>query len=156
MPIQFAFLADRADAVPIVAEWYHQEWGYLRPNDSIVRTRARVEEYMNRDKIPFILLARKDNEIVAAAQLKFHEMADLFPEREHWLGGVYVATRHRGQGYGALISEQIAKIAPRYGVQTLHLQTEAPDGGIYARLGWTPFARTNSRGLSVLVMERKL
>ncbi|MFQ6006412.1 MAG: hypothetical protein ACE5OQ_13020, partial [Woeseia sp.] len=52
--------------------------------------------------------------------------------------------------------EQIATMAPTYGVQTLHLQTEAPDGGLYARLGWTPYAQVNNRGLNVLVMERLL
>ncbi|MFQ5549564.1 MAG: GNAT family N-acetyltransferase [Woeseia sp.] len=156
MPIQFAFLADRVQAIPVISRWYYDEWGHLVQDDSIERTRDRIEEYMNRDEIPFILLATKDNEIVGLAQLKFHEMAEMFPDKEHWLGGLYVAANHRGQGYGSLIVEQIAKMAPTYGVQTLYLQTEALDGGLYARLGWTPYARVNNRGLNVLVMERQL
>jgi GNAT superfamily N-acetyltransferase len=156
MPVQFALLADRVDAIPVISRWYYDEWGHLVQDDSIERTRDRIEEYMNRDEIPFILLATKDNEIVGAAQLKFHEMAEMFPDKEHWLGGLYVAANHRGQGYGSLIVGQIAKMAPTYGVQTLHLQTEALDGGLYARLGWTPCAEVNNRGLKVLVMERHL
>ena len=83
-------------------------------------------------------------------------MAEMFPDKEHWLGGVYVAASHRGQGYGSQIIEQIVKMAPKYGVETLHLQTEALDGGLYARLGWTPCAHVISRGLDVLVMEQQL
>jgi GNAT superfamily N-acetyltransferase len=156
MPIQFTYLADRKDAIPIVSKWYRDEWDHVVQDDSIERTRARIEDYLNRDEIPFILLATKDDEIIAAAQLKFHEMKEIFPDKKHWLGGVYVAAKHRSQGYGSQIVEQIAKIAPRYGVQTLHLQTEVLDGGLYARLGWTPCAQARNRGLKVLVMERHL
>ena len=156
MPLEFVFLADRADALPVVSKWYFDEWGHLLENDSIERMRDRMRAYMNRNEIPFMLLATHHNEVVGAAQLKYREMAEMFPDKEHWLGGVYVATDHRGKRYGSRIIEQIVEIAPRFGVQTLHLQTEALDGGLYARLGWTPCAQVNSKGLDVLVMERHL
>ena len=120
------------------------------------RKRDRSDDYMNRDKIPLILVATNDNNLVGAAQLKYREMVEMFPEKEHWLGGEYVAARHRGQGYGSQMVEQIVKMAPSYGVETLHLQTQALDGGLYARLGWTPHTQVTSRGLEVLVMEQQL
>jgi GNAT superfamily N-acetyltransferase len=156
MPIEFSFLADRVDAIPIISRWYFDEWGHRVQGGSIGHMRDRIEDYMNRDEIPFILLATKDSDLVGAAQLKYREMAEMFPDKEHWLGGVYVAASHRGQGYGSQIVEQILKMAPSYGVETLHLQTEALDGGLYARLGWTPCAQVTSRGLDVLVMEQRL
>ena len=156
VPIQFEFLADRLDAVPILSRWYYDEWGHLKPDESIEHMRSEVEAYTNRDAIPFILLAVRNNDIVAAAQLKFREMAEVFPDKEHWLGGVYVPADYRGRGYGSLIVERIAGMAPRYGVQTLYLQTEARDGGLYARLGWTPCAQVKNRGRNVLVMERRV
>jgi GNAT superfamily N-acetyltransferase len=156
MPIKFTFLADRVDAIPTISKWYFDEWGHLAQGDSIERTRDRTEEYLNRDEIPFILVATDDNDLVGAAQLKYREMAEMFPDKEHWLGGVYVAASHRGQDYGSQIVEQIVKMAPRYGVEKLHLQTEALNGGLYARLGWTPYAQVTNHGLDVLVMEREL
>ena len=156
MSIEFAFLADHLEAIPLIAKWYFDEWGHLAQGETIQDTRNRVEDYLNRDEIPFILVAMTGNDLVGAAQLKYREMAEMFPDKEHWLGGVYVATDYRGQGYGSRMAEQIAKMAPRYGVETLYLQTEALDGGIYARLGWKPYARVKSRGLDVLVMERRL
>lgn len=156
MSIKFTFLANRADTIPIISKWYFDEWGHLRQGESIGRLQDRIENYMHRDKIPFILVALKDNDLVAAAQLKYREMAEMFPDKEHWLGGVYVETSHRGQGYGSQIVEQIVKMAPSYGVETIHLQTEALDGGLYTRLGWTPYAQVTSRGSDVLVMQRHL
>ncbi len=156
MSVEFALLADRADAIPTIARWYFDEWGHLAEGDSIDRTRDRIGSYMNRDEIPFILVAINDNELVGAAQLKYREMAKMFPDKEHWLGGVYVAPSHRGQGYGFQIVEKIVSMAPRYGVETLHLQTEALDGGLYARLGWTASAQVTNHGLDVLVMEQRL
>jgi GNAT superfamily N-acetyltransferase len=111
---------------------------------------------MNREEIPFILVATIDNELVGAAQLKYREMAEIFPDKEHWLGGVYIAASHRGQGYGAQIVEQIVNMAPSYGVETLYLQTPALDGGLYARLGWVPCTQVTNRGVEVLVMEWQL
>lgn len=156
MTVEFEFLADRLDAIPAISRWYHDEWGHLRPDESIEHMRRQVEAHTNRDEIPFILLAVRDDDIVAVAQLKFREMAELFPDKEHWLGGVYVPAEHRAQGYGSLITERIAQMAPGYGVRTLYLQTEALDGGLYARLGWVPCARVKNRGVNVLVMERQV
>ena len=156
MAIEFSFLADRVEAVPSISKWYFDEWGHLEPGLSFERARDRMDDYMNRKQIPFILVATIDNELVGAAQLKYREMAELFPDKEHWLGGVYIAARHRGQGYGTLMVEQIVNMAPSYGVETLYLQTEALDGGLYPRLGWMPYAKVNNRGVDVLVMERHL
>jgi GNAT superfamily N-acetyltransferase len=156
MSVEFAFLADRVDAVPVIARWYFEQWGHLVEGDSVERTRERIEGYMNRDEIPFILVATSDDDLVGAAQLRYREMPQMFPDKEHWLGGVYVAASHRGQGYGSQIVEQIVAIAPTFGVKTLHLQTEALDGGLYARLGWTRSAQVTSHGLDVLVMEQRL
>ena len=71
MSIEFAFLADHADATPIIAKWYFDEWGHLMQGDSIQRTRDRIEDCMNRDEIPFILIAMNGKDLVGAAQLKF-------------------------------------------------------------------------------------
>jgi GNAT superfamily N-acetyltransferase len=144
------------DTIPVIAKWYYDEWGHLRHGNSLARTREEIEGFVYRDRMPFIRVATLNNAIVGAAQLKFHEMAKMFPDKEHWLGGVYVAADSRGRGYGSLIAEDIARLAPEYGVQTLYLQTPALDGGIYAQLGWVPYAQVNNHGLDVLVMERHL
>jgi len=42
-----------------------------------------IQSYLNHDQLPLIVLAQDGDEILGAAQLRFHEM-DIDPEREHW------------------------------------------------------------------------
>ena len=142
--------------MPIIAGWYFHQWGHRVPGETEARSLERLEEYLHRDRIPFILVGLVNADICAVAQLKYREMADIYPEKEHWLGGVFVPEEHRNRGYGGRMAEQIATLAPSYGVKTLYLQTDRLDGGIYSRLGWHPIERVNNRGLEVLVMERQL
>ncbi len=154
--MQFEFLLDRQDAIPIIGRWYHQEWGLRLRGDTEQQCIDGLYEYLNSDKAPFILVATEDAEILGAAQLKFREMKDIFPEKEHWLGGVYVASHHRRRGIASQLAEAIAVRAPSYGVEILHLQTEQLDGGLYHQLGWQSVQEVDNNGLRVLVMERRV
>ncbi len=154
--LAFACLADRPRALPVVARWYYDEWARLVPGETPAIVEARLrEKYLNRDRVPLILLAELEGEVVGAAQLKFREMS-IYPEREHWLGGVYVDPGRRGAGIGARLVERTAGLARRLGVATLHLQTLRLDGGLYAALGWTPRERVVYEGREVRVMARRL
>ncbi len=155
MSITHALLADHPEAADRVAEWYFQQWGHRRPGNTIAATRDRVQSYGNRDHIPLMLLALDQSAVIGAATLKFREM-DMFPEREHWLGGVYVDAAYRGRSVAARLIEEIVSIASRLGVRVLHLQTEQLDGALYARLGWVPRERVTSGGIEVLVMDRAI
>jgi len=154
--VKFEYLVDRREALPAIAEWYFDQWGCLREGETLERSSERLQEYLNRDRIPCMLLGLTGDDVCAVAQLKYREMGDMYPDKEHWLGGVFVPPRYRGNGFGSAIAMEIATRAPTYGVAVLHLQTERLDGGLYARLGWQPVERANNHGLEVLVMERHL
>jgi predicted N-acetyltransferase YhbS len=81
---------------------------------------------------------------------------DIYPDREHWLGGVYVPTMYRDRRVGSRVVENVVERARLLNVSTLHLQTERLDGGMYGRLGWKEAERVTYRGREVLVMERTL
>ena len=36
--IKIQFLADRPEAIPIIAQWYLEEWGHKEPENSVRRT----------------------------------------------------------------------------------------------------------------------
>ncbi|MEN8129851.1 MAG: GNAT family N-acetyltransferase [Pseudomonadota bacterium] len=154
--MQFELLTNRPDAIPIIGRWYNQEWGRRLHNETEEQSIEKLNEYLNTDQIPFILVATEGVEVIGAAQLKYHEMADIFPEKEHWLGGVFVAPEYRGNGLGSRLAEEIARHASLHGVRTLHLQTEQLDGGLYRKLGWQPVQRVDNHGMHVLVMERQV
>lgn len=153
--MELVFLADNEEAIPVVAKWYFEEWGYLRKRSTLNKVTEELHSYLNTDKIPLIVLAIEGNKILGAAQLKYREM-DIYPEKEHWLGGVYVSKYHRGNKIAEHIIHKVISVAKKLKVHKLYLQTEDLSGGLYCRLGWQPIEQVNYRGLDVLVMENQI
>ena len=123
--------------------------------NSVGRISLKLQKYLNRDEIPLMVLAIQGDEILGVAELKYREM-DIYPEKEHWIGGVFVPPKHGGKGVATGIVNKVTEIAKSLGVVTLHLQTEKLDGGLYSHLGWKGFKQVNYRGVEVLVMEKRI
>jgi len=153
--IEIDYLANHTESLEEIANWYEDEWGYLRELSGLPPYIERLPEYLNTEKLPLMVLARLGGVAVATAQLKFREM-DIYPDYEHWLGGVYVAKDHRLFGIASRIVERVILEAERFGIRRLYLQTEKLDGGLYRRLGWEPLERVEYMGRSVLVMSRSI
>jgi GNAT superfamily N-acetyltransferase len=114
-----------------------------------------LHSYLNKEQIPLIVLAVEGDEILGAAQLKYREM-DIYPEKEHWLGGVFVSSEYRGKKIASKIVIKLLSIAESLNVKSLYLQTENLNGGLYSLLGWQPLEQVNYHGVDVLVMEKRL
>ena len=153
--MQIEYLENRPDAIPLIAKWYFDEWSYLSPNKTLDDMQQELNMYLNSDNVPLMLVAIIDDEVVGVTQLKFREMS-IYPDKEHWLGGVYVAEKARGKGVGAQLLNRTLEIAKSIGIELLHLQTLRLIGGLYKDLGWEAIEQVNYRNEDVLVMERKL
>lgn len=153
--VQFTFLTERPSFVPTIARWYYDQWGYTVAGNTYEATCERISAKLAQAGLPIYLLAVHDDQLLGVAQLKMREM-DLFPDYEFWLGGVYVASDARGQGVASRLCRQIIEIAASRQVDTLYLQTERLDGGLYAKLGWQVIEQTHYRGFDVLVMQRQV
>lgn len=150
--MELKLLADCPEAVSTIAHWYFDEWGYISEVSTIEKSAENVRKYLNSNKVPLMVVAFEDDEAIGAAQLKFHEMPQ-YTDYEHWLGGVYVAKEHRGKKVAEKVIEKIVEHAQRLGGQTLYLQTEALNGGLYKRMGWQGIEQVNNKGIEVLVMR---
>jgi len=153
--MELSLLADHPAAIPTIASWYFHEWGYVRPGRTVASISGDLEAYLNRDKVPLTVVALEEGSVIGAAQLKFREM-EIYPDRVHWLGGVFVDPRYRAHGLGAKLIAKVVEIARTLEVRTLYLQTIRLDGGLYARHGWQPLDRVRSGVGDVVVMERHL
>ena len=153
--MKFEYLADNKNLIPIIANWYFEEWGYLTKGKTLDNEIENLQVYLNKDRIPFILLAIDNNELLGAAQLKYHEMS-IYPDKDHWLGGVYVSKKHRGNGVARKIIQELLLIAKKMNVKTLYLQTQNLNGGLYSKMGWLPIEQVNYRNIDVLVMEKNI
>jgi len=156
MSLSFAYLAERLEAVPQIARWWFDEWGHLRPGDSLEALTSRVRSLLNRDRLPIQIVAILENRIVGVAVLKLHEMFDLYPEKDFWLGDVFVASEFRGRGIGSALAMKIVEIAKSQGIESVHLQTQSLKGGLYAKLGWKKVEQINYKGYDALIMVKQL
>lgn len=153
--MELKFLADLPEAVPVISKWYFEEWGHVITDNTLEKISERVQGMANRDKIPLHIVAVDGKTLLGVAQLKFREM-DIYPEKEHWLGGVFVAPSARHRGLASLLVRKCLDLAKTFQVKTLYLQTEHLDGGLYAKLGWKPIEQVHYNGVHVLVMERPI
>ncbi len=152
--MQCRLLADLPSAIPLVARWYYEEWGRELPDNSPEICAAWLAPQVNRERAPLHLIALTESEVVGTAALKLREM-DEFPEREHWLGGVFVPVEQRSRGVAAALTRFALAQAARIGVRELFLQTDRLDGGLYANAGFEPLERVRSGGHEVLVMRAR-
>ncbi|BAJ00020.1 GNAT family N-acetyltransferase [Shewanella violacea] len=165
--MELVLLADKPEAIPQIAKWYNDEWGTPTLNQgandssrSTLTLESKLKDYLNRDKLPQILLATHQDEgcgtqVIASAQLRFQEMTT-YPETSHWLGGVYVDKAHRGKAIGQCLINGILDLARQHQVSELYLQTEDHSGGLYKKMGWKAVEQVTYHGVKVLVMKLKL
>ncbi|MGC4013963.1 MAG: GNAT family N-acetyltransferase [Luteolibacter sp.] len=154
-PLRIELLADHPEAIPMVAGWYFHEWGKVVPGNSLEQTVERLQQRVNRDHLPLHFVAIEESGVVGVAQLKRHEM-DIYPEREFWLGGLFVAPEARRFNVGRRLADHVAKTADSIGFDELFLQTEALDGGFYKWLGWKILETVDYHGVRVAVMRHSL
>ncbi|WP_105168594.1 GNAT family N-acetyltransferase [Pseudoalteromonas sp. T1lg23B] len=149
------FLADKVELKPLVAKWYFEQWGDIIDNASIALFEQQLDEYLNRDCMPLIVVALEGEQMIGVAQLKYREMS-IYPDREHWLGGVFVAPKWRGQAVATALVDSVEQVAKSFGIKELFLQTEALEGGLYRRVGWQSLERVTYCGVDVQVMSKRL
>jgi predicted GNAT family N-acyltransferase len=153
-------LNDKPDFIPQIAKWYSEEWGNLddcseKNRRSTAALEIKLADYLNVDTVPLVLVATKNSELVAAAQLRFQEN-NAYPEDSHWLGGVYVSEPHRGNGAARTLIDAILNKAKQLGIRQLYLQTEDLSGGLYKKMGWQAVEKVKYSGVHVLVMQLDL
>jgi len=111
---------------------------------------------MSEDKLPILLIGFEGGKPIGTAALKLQELEDFYPDCQYWLGSVFVSDEYRGQGYAALLSKEILRIAKQRGLPHLYLQTTASDGGLYAKLGWQSVQKFMHKRETTLLMLQKL
>lgn len=152
--MDIAHLADRRDVIPILAQWFYQEWAYLHPDRTLEDVERLIGERTNTTKIPVALVAFEGGELLGTVCLKVHDMdtrLDLTP----WLAGLYVATAWRRKGVGTALVSAIEKKAHELQVEKLYLYTPESEG-FYSRLGWHINKRTEYHGYPVTIMEKNI
>ncbi len=154
MKLHFDYLADRPELTDLVIEWWYTAWGDRMGDKG--RAREQLRASLSRDSLPIHILASLDGEPVGTAALKLQELIERYPDRQYWLGSVFVAPQYRGRAVASELSRSVIDLARDMNLPHLHLQTVSLQGGLYSRLGWEPVESFNYRGEDALLMIKPL
>lgn len=127
------YLFNYPQAVPVLADWHHHEWGEARKEELTDSTRL-LNMCKSADRLPLILVAYRGEVPVGMAMLIEHDIASR-KELTPWLAAVYVPPAERGKGIGSLLASKIVGEARRLGHKRLYLFTQNKLA-FYERLGW--------------------
>jgi len=132
------YLADYPDALPILAEWQHREWGHLRAGDTVEQRKARLEGSSNRDRIQMLTMG--------VHMVQDHPFLGVGPEMVSRVYGDYLVPNpvHKSNPHLHNVPMQIA--AER-GLPALQIEGYAAAACAFARLFLANFTATRSVGL---------
>ncbi len=118
MNIEFEYLADRPEDTPLVVLWWYSVWAdRMVPN--LEKNVEQLAASLSKDDLPIHILAMADGVPVGTAALKLQEVEELFPDKQYWLGSVYVAEHLRGMKIASKLSLKIVEIAQGWGLPHL-------------------------------------
>lgn len=144
------YLADHPEALPVLAEWQHQEWGHLRGNDTVEKRMGRLRTSLSRDRIPLTVVALHEGNVLGSASLIPHDMETRM-ELTPWLAGVFVGPAYRRKGIASELVRRITAEAAKLKVPLLYLYTVHSEK-LYAGLGWTLQERTTYKDQNIVIM----
>jgi GNAT superfamily N-acetyltransferase len=160
MPQQILRLAERPEAVEVVARWHYDEWGIGPEEVGLEVIRRRVADWATGGGIPCGYVAVVDGEVCGSASLVDHDMSDPpagTAELQPWLSGVYVKPERRKTGLGPALVNAVEDAASALGHTRLYLYT-APVTSVkfYAPMGWVTILSPFYEGRDVVVMQKDL
>lgn len=95
--MQIAYLVDHISYLPELARLHHEEWSYLRPDETLDERIVRLRNCCGRRQLPTALIALDAQELLGSALLVAQDMTTR-PDLSPWLAGVYVRREHRRRG----------------------------------------------------------
>jgi len=152
LKLEFEYLADRPQDVPLVIDWWRTAWPDQMGNDLELAGQQLLDS-LSKTELPVHILASLGGIPVGTAALKQQELPELFPEHHYWLGSVFVEEGVRGGEIASQMSLHIVEMATQLHLPHLYLQTVNLSGGLYSKLGWesvTEFTYMDEKALLML------
>ena len=147
-------LADCPEHVPVLADWFHAEWGHTVSWGTVQGFRDKLLTHLGRGTLPLALVALDGGAPVGTASLRPAEMAAR-PELGPWLGGMYVRTDARGRGVGEALVRAAEQRAREMGFGEMYLFATDREAW-YRRLGWSVLGPAEHHGEQCVLMRTGL
>jgi predicted N-acetyltransferase YhbS len=151
--IKVQFLADVPEHGPTAMEWIYKTWG-AAPDKTLEDVKRKAQQYGNRSTLPIMFVATLNNAPAGCVILKENDMRG-WERLTPWLASLYVVPALRGKGVAAKLEKFLTAAALDLGYDAIYLFT--PDAvGLYKRLGWQIFQKTDYQRKEVYIMTKKL
>ena len=87
-------LADCAEAIPMLAQWFCEEWAYEeRPRGAV---EAQLRGNLNRDRVPITWVRRAGGEVIGTVSLDLSDLpVPAYAQLSPWLASLYVVPSAR-------------------------------------------------------------
>jgi len=146
-------LADRPEAIPVLAEWFFAEWHRFdgrKPGE----IRRQLTENLNRHSLPVTFVARLEGRLAGTVSI---DMTDLpgFDELSPWLASLIVHPSARGQGIGSMLVRCATDFAGSHRIGQLFLWT-AGQTRIYECSGWKTIGASSYGGVPIKLMRLEI
>ena len=148
------YLAEHIEHVPLLAKWFHDQWGYLSPGYTIEERTVRVRAKAQREAIPIAFIATDNGKPVGSASLVECDM-DSHSHLTPWLSSVYVESSSREQGVGEALLSRVIQEAQQLGYLSLYLWTPSEEK-FYSKRGWKTLEVTEYKNEHAVVMQYSL
>ena len=132
--MNIALLADHAEVLPTLADWYLLEWEPYYGVDGPGDARAELGSRCNQDAIPIGLVAMEGNQVQGVVALDLDVATNLTPS----VVGLLVAREHRGRGVATKLLESAVSLGGRLGYSRVYTSTTIL-GDLLLRMGWRLF-----------------
>ncbi|MDH3253609.1 MAG: GNAT family N-acetyltransferase [Acidobacteriota bacterium] len=96
------YLAEHVELVPSIAQWQLGEWGHLTDSDSLDARIAMLNDRLNRDRVPLVLVALSGSAPIGTVSLLDNDLAAR-PQLRPWLAQLFVPEELRRQGIGTAL-----------------------------------------------------
>ena len=149
--LRIEHLADHVDAIPTLASWILEEWGYSFADGTFEELISEFERRTIPHTIPETFVALEGDRCVGTASIVARDMS-IRPELSPWLAAVYVVPECRSKGIGTKLARSAMLEAETLGLDKLYLFT--PDRrDFYGSLGWHVCEHVAYRGVGVVIMQ---
>ncbi len=149
--MEISLLADCPHEAPKIAKWYFEEWASHVPNVTEKMVLDDISQKASNRAVPMSLVAIENGILIGVLELKLRENTD-YPEYEHWVGGVFVASKYRGKGIAKSLLTEAKKIATSFDLGLLYLQCESHNVGLYRGQGFDALHQSGSNGRETTIM----
>lgn len=133
--IHIVHLKDNLSAIPILTQWFIEEWAPWYGPEGPGDAKQDLEECCRQEGLPICLIAFNESKtVLGTVALKSKSIGSKRSDGP-WMSALLVSKSHRGKGVGTALIEAIEKEARRLDFTSVYCSTNTAEGTLQHR-GW--------------------